>query len=42
MLELMYEVPGRGDLKNINITEEMVDEADESPIQFEENKAESA
>ncbi|MFP4598522.1 MAG: ATP-dependent Clp protease ATP-binding subunit ClpX [Persicimonas sp.] len=42
MLELMYEVPGRGDLKQITITEEMVEEADESSIHFEESKAESA
>ncbi|MFW6058080.1 MAG: ATP-dependent Clp protease ATP-binding subunit ClpX, partial [Persicimonas sp.] len=42
MLELMYEVPDHGEVKDITITEEMVEEADESPIQFEETKAESA
>ncbi len=42
MLELMYEVPGRNDLKDVTITEAMVEEADEAPIQFEETKAESA
>lgn len=42
MLELMYEVPGRNDLKNVTITAEMVEEADETAFQFEETKAESA
>ncbi len=42
MLELMYEVPSNGDLKTIEITEEMVEESDEHAIEFEQTKAESA
>ena len=42
MLDLMYELPGRTDMNEIRITEEMIDEAKGSAIQFDEFKAESA
>jgi ATP-dependent Clp protease ATP-binding subunit ClpX len=42
MLDLMYEIPGRGDLTEVRITEEMVEDAKHSSIQFDELKAESA
>jgi len=42
MLDLMYELPGRSEINEIRITEEMIESAQESTIDFEEVKAESA
>jgi ATP-dependent Clp protease ATP-binding subunit ClpX len=42
MLTFMYELPGRTDIDEITITEEMINEADESAIPFSETTAESA
>jgi ATP-dependent Clp protease ATP-binding subunit ClpX len=42
MLDYMYEIPGRDDLTNVTITEEMVADAEEAPIPFAEQTAESA
>jgi len=42
MMDLMYELPGRSEINEIRITEEMIESAQESTIDFEEVKAESA
>ncbi|MAE77986.1 MAG: ATP-dependent Clp protease ATP-binding subunit ClpX [Planctomycetes bacterium] len=42
MMDLMYEVPGRSDVKKIVITEDMIAEAEETPIPFAEMTAETA
>jgi ATP-dependent Clp protease ATP-binding subunit ClpX len=42
MLDLMYELPGRSDMNEVRITEEMIERADNAAIQFDEVKAESA
>ena len=42
MMDLMYEVPGRGDLDTIRITQEMILDAAEAPIPFAEMSAETA
>ena len=42
MLEYMYEIPGREDLKDITITEKMITDADGSFLPFAESAAESA
>ncbi|MEC9442328.1 MAG: ATP-dependent Clp protease ATP-binding subunit ClpX [Myxococcota bacterium] len=42
MMDLMYEVPGRSDVKKIVITEDMIAEAEDTPIPFAEMTAETA
>ena len=42
MLDLMYELPGRSDINEVRITEDMIEDAEHSSIQFEEVIAESA
>lgn len=42
MMDLMYEVPGRTDVRKILITEDMIVNAEESPIPFAETIAETA
>jgi ATP-dependent Clp protease ATP-binding subunit ClpX len=42
MLDLMYELPGRSEMNEVRITEEMIEGANHSAIQFDELKAESA
>ncbi len=42
MMDLMYEVPGRADVRAIVITEDMIVNAEESPIPFAETIAETA
>ncbi len=42
MLDLMYELPGRSEMNEVRITEEMIEGAQHSAIEFDEVKAESA
>ena len=42
MMDLMYEVPGRSDVNKIVITEDMIAEAEDTPIPFAEMTAETA
>lgn len=42
MMDLMYELPGRSEIDEVRITEEMIEGAHDSTIEFEELQAESA
>lgn len=42
MMDLMYEVPGRDDIKTITITQDMIANSDDAPIPFDDTVAETA
>ncbi|CAN0400040.1 unnamed protein product, partial [Laminaria digitata] len=42
MMDLMYEVPGRSDVATITITNDMIADAEDTPIPFAEMTAETA
>ena len=42
MLDYMYEIPGRQDLTDVKITEEMISQANQGAVPFAETAAESA